>query len=255
MSASASEHSLFRWIGSRRRWFVQRAFLRRTFGIASLALLFTGCTAEAPPPKAPPPEPKVAEDLPTWCTGGEKPCRPTRDFAARLCRGRYPGAALFLFQKSSPWQARWIKAKDHDGHNGEGGPSGGPLEPVEEVRVMAYDETPAAEQGKGKNAPKTNVSLVVLRWDGTCATIAARDTATAPPATPKHAVVRYSDLDASVQRSLSRDPDIKSKIDQREKTCTSATSPECQSVERELSSLIVNKIRRGLKLSMPDFRP
>jgi hypothetical protein len=163
---------------------------------------------------------------------------------------------LFLFQKSSPWQARWIKAKAHDGHNGEGGPSGGPLEPVEEVRVLAYDEAPASpEPGKGKHPTKGDVSLVVLRWDGTCATLAARDTATSPPATPKHAPVRYSEVDSSVQRSLLRDPDIKSKVELRDKACSNAESSDCQVAEQALSSLIVSKIRRGLKLSMPDVRP
>jgi hypothetical protein len=182
-----------------------------------------------------------------------------RDFAAKLCRGSFPGAALYLFQKASPWQHRWVKAKGLDGANGEGGPSGGELLFAEEVVVMAYDE-PTAENadakrkgaGKGK---KAETSLVALRWDGTCATVKASEAVTFQPGAQKNALVDYTKLDFSVQRSLLRDAELEKGVAARQKACEGGASAACDSAHQALSALIVSRIRRGTKIGMPDERP
>lgn len=202
-------------------------------------------------------EPSVREDLPTWCTGGNDPCRPTRDFAKRLCAGHFPGAALYLFQKSSPWQHRWVKAKGLDGQNGEGGPSGGELQFAEEVLVMAHD-VPATEGVGAKNKTKgkqPEASLVVLRWDGTCSSIQASKAVTYQPGAQKNALVDYTKLDPAVQRSLLRDPDFEKSVTVWQKACEGGASSECEKSHQALSTLMVNKIRRGTKLGMPEERP
>ena len=185
------------------------------------------------------------------------PCKPTRDFSARLCHSSYPGAALFLFQQKSPWQRRWVKAKGLEGKNGEGGPSGGELAYAEEVLLMAYDEpAPDTDAAKGKSKhKKADADIVVLRWDGTCASVKASDTATFQPGAQKHAIVDYTAIDSSVQRSLLRDTDIEGAVKQRQGACAAGASAECDKAHQDLSSLIVTKIRRGTKLSMPDNRP
>lgn len=213
--------------------------------IVCLAFLSFQACSSPPPPVAPVAEPKIAEDLPTYCTGGEKPCKPTYEFTERLCRGSFPSAALFLFQQKSPWQRRWIKAK------------GGALQFAEEVLLMAYEvpgksETVEAGKTKGK---KADAELVVLRWDGSCASLKASETVTFQPGAQKHAKVDYEALDTSVQRSLLRDPDLEGAVKQWEVACDGGASSECDKAHETLSSLIVTKVRRGLKLSMPDARP
>ena len=228
--------------------------MTRAVSLLTASLLLLAC-GSPPPPALPPPEPKISEDLPTWCDGGDKPCRPTRDFAARLCHASFPGTTLYLFQKSSPWQRRWVKINGLDGRNGEGGPSGGALQHAEEVLLMAYEEPPIEASGKASKSKKPDADIVVLRWDGTCASVKSSDAVTFQPAAQKHARVNYEKLDLSIQRSLLRDTEIDKGITERKSACEGGASENCEKADQTLSNLIVTKVRRGTKLSMPDQRP
>lgn len=227
--------------------------------LVALALT-TACSSPPPPKTQAMDEPKVADDLPTWCSGDKKPCVPARDFAQRLCHGQFPGAALFLFQKQSPWQRRWVNAKAGlPAKNAEGGPAGGALEHGEELLVMAVDE-PVESQGaesskKAKKAKKPDPDVLVLRWDGSCATLKASEAVTYLPGNPKHPAVDWAKLDLSVQRSLLRDFEIRRGAEAQQKACTDKSSPDCQKAELALSNTLVNRIRGGVKLSMPEQRP
>ncbi len=224
-------------------------------------VLQVACSTPPRPPKTEAvDEPKVAEDLPTWCSGDQKPCVPARDFAASLCRGQFASAALFLFQQKSPWQRRWVNAKAGlPAKNGEGGPAGGALEYAEELLVLAMDE---AEQSasvhagkKAKAAKKPDQVILALRWDGTCVSLKGSEAVTTMPGNPRHPPVNWSKLDLFVQRSLLRDASILRDANARDKACTEKGSPECQKAEQTLSNGIVTGIRRGVKLSMPEQRP
>jgi hypothetical protein len=221
-------------------------------------LLLLGCSSPPPPPKTvAEAEPQVVEDLPTWCGGDNKPCVPTRDFASRLCRGQFAGAALFLFQKQSPWQRRWVNAKAGlPAKNAEGGPAGGALPHAEELLVMAVDEPAATNVDKKvKAAKKPEPDVLALRWDGTCVSLKGSDAVTYQAGNPKHPFVDWTKLDLFVQRSLLRDTEIQRDVSTQEKACTEKPSPECQKSVEALSNTIVTRIRRGVKLSMPEQRP
>jgi hypothetical protein len=229
--------------------------------VALIGLILACACSSPPPPRKVEAnyEPKVAEDLPTWCSDGQKPCVPPRDFAARLCRGQFAGAALFLFQKQSPWQRRWVNAKAGlPARNSEGGPAGGALVHGEELLVMAESEAAEASastpRGK-KSAKKPEPDILALRWDGTCVSLKGAETVTRMPAAPKNAAVEWAKLDPFVQRSLVREAALERDVAERDKACTSGASPDCQKAEQTLSISIVMHVRRGTKLSMPEQRP
>lgn len=231
--------------------------------VAVLALLAGCCAcASAPPPKAEvASEPKVAQDLPNWCSGDKKNCLPERDFASRLCSDQYLGAALYLFQKQTPWQRRWVKLKEgHPAINAEGGPAGKALLFGEELLVMAITEPAGsaaeAPAGKrGKKAKKPDPEVLALRWDGTCASLKASNLTNKQPKSWTHPLVRWGDIDLSVQRSLLREPAIAQEVKGWEKACIHIATSECEIANEMLSNSIVNHVRRGTKLSTPDKRP
>ena len=222
-------------------------------------MLQVACSSAAPEPKSEAmAEPKVAEDLPTWCSGSQKPCLPTRDFASRLCHGQYAGAALFLFQKQSPWQRRWVSVKAGlPARNSEGGPAGAPLVHAEELLVVAVDEpsSVADSEPKRSGSKRKDPELLALRWDGTCVSLRGSEAVTFLPGAPKHAPVDWSKLDPFVQRSLLREAEVERAFAVREQACSAKDSAECEKAERALSNAIVAQIRRGAKLSMPEQRP
>lgn len=235
--------------------------------VAALAFLLAGSSAcaSAPPPKTQVvSEPKIADDLPNWCSGDKKNCLPERDFASRLCRAQYPGAALYLFQKQTPWQRRWVKPKEgHPAINTEGGPAGGALLYGEELLVVAATEpagaaaeAPGGKKGKkGKKPPKPDPEILALRWDGTCASLKASYLTSTPSKSSTHPLVRWGDIDLSVQRSLLREPAIAQEVKSWEKACIQIATAECELAKEMLSNSIVNHVRRGTKLSTPDKRP
>lgn len=234
---------------------------RQRFSLIGLAFL-SACSSAPPPRKvAAVSEPQLAEDLPTWCSESKKPCVPTRDFATRLCRGRFTSAALFLFQKQTPWQRRWVKPKEGvPARNGEGGPTGGALVHGEEVLVMAVDEpvsaaVEASSSRRSKSAKKPDPDILALRWDGTCVSLKGSEAVTHLPGKPKNPQVDWTKLDLFVQRSLAREAEIRRGVEAREQACAAATSADCQKAEEALSNSIVASVRRGAKLSMPEQRP
>lgn len=206
------------------------------------------------------PEPKVADDLPTWCSGDKKPCVPERDFASRLCRGQFRGAALFMFQKQSPWERRWVKSNQgHPAINTEGGPAGDALLPNEEVLVLAVTEsgaTPAESSPKKGKGAKSDPEILALRWDGTCGALKSSALTTRPPSNPTHPIVQWGKLDPFIQRSLLRESTISRDASMRDKACANdQSSSDCEMSEEILSNSVVKQVRRGAKLSMPEERP
>src|SRR6187549_2043864 len=68
--------------------------------------------AEAPPAaeRATEAASETTRDLPTQCAGNT-PCVPPAHFAESLCKGSYPSVALAMFEKSSPWQRKWVNVR------------------------------------------------------------------------------------------------------------------------------------------------
>lgn len=232
--------------------------------LAWVLLGITACGGTAPAPKnqSEAGEPKVADDLPTWCSSDKKPCLPERAFASKLCRGQFRGAALFLFQKQSPWERRWVKSNQgHPAINAEGGPTGEALLPSEEVLVLAV--TDPAETTVAEPAPKTSSKakkpdpeILALRWDGSCASLKASALTTRAPQNPTHPIVHFNKLDPFVQRSLARESKLASEAAARDKACANdAASSDCEMSDEMLSNSVVKAVRRGTKLSMPEERP
>src|SRR5688500_10078388 len=49
-------------------------------------------------------------ELPSECASTD-PCLPPAHFAESMCKGSYPSVALAMFQKSAPWQRKWVNVR------------------------------------------------------------------------------------------------------------------------------------------------
>ncbi len=212
--------------------------------------LLLACGSPPPPPPPPQPEPELQPDIPTWCASKEKPCLPPAEFVARLCHGQYPETALYLFQKSTPWVRVWTKGRDLVALNAFGGPTGEALRPNEELLLLARRDSEVASTDKGV------LRSDYLRWDGSCVTLAKKDVASAPLATPRHASVHVEALEPSLVRALMRDDKIRAAAEERDQKCVaSADDPDCVKAREAVESRAVGAIHGGLKLPMPQKRP
>src|SRR5262245_26648168 len=61
-------------------------------------------------------------EVPTKCAGSGDVCTPDMGFVKKLCAGNYPGVALFMFAKDSPWTRGYLTRKT-EAWNAAGGAS------------------------------------------------------------------------------------------------------------------------------------
>lgn len=239
---------------------------------ASLALwLAAGCAASAAPavtPTAPteapaPPEPAVAEDIPsepaeakepprempTSCASEGEVCTPPADFAERLCRTSYPDIALALFHKSAPWTRAYVRANLEAWYASARRSRPHQLRYAEEVIVIA------------NRRPKNSAFSVsgggsydVVRWDGTCVSLMAGELSFHRPATPDVAPIRWTRLDSQTTELLSKDRKIALRNDKRREACNGSEAPggsRCERAEALLSQIIAEYVRSGGELPPP----
>jgi hypothetical protein len=214
-----------------------------------VAVGLLACSSPPPPQAKAPSEPKLADDVPTWCEGSGRPCVPPADFVEKMCRGHFAGVGLFMHQKQSPWQRRWVKSKNLAAKSLLGGSAGSPeLEFAEELILLREG---AAAKGAAESAP-----VVMLRWDGHCVSVTKSDAVTYMTGTPKSALVDWSLLEPAIQRALLENPEVARTEKAHQKECeSSSTSEACQKASKSLSNAVALALRRGQKLPMPQERP
>jgi hypothetical protein len=241
--------------------------------LAALGLLLSACGAAPPPksasdapivPEAPVPvpvAPEVKKDvepegLPATCEKKGDICSPPFKWVKRLCGGFYPDAALAMFAKDSPWTRGYL-TRDTQAWNASGGESSSDkLVFDEEVLVLAHKE---ADTG-GMVVSGSSGGYDVLRWDGTCASLAGEElTLKVPPNRAKAAKIPWKSLDLKIRDALTADEKI-GKIDAaRRKECKGVTlgdvSDKCEKADRQLSVAIVDFVRKGGALPPPGKLP
>jgi hypothetical protein len=194
--------------------------------------------------------------LPELCTGEGKDCYPPDDFVRLLCQRKYPGVALKLFDKSAPWQHGWVTVKDTAAFNSYGGPSAATrLEFLEEFIVLRLRQSKYREM-----VADMPVSYDILRFDGTCATLAADEFMTRKPVLPpRYAPLVWSQIDPAIRRDLSQDAMIeRARINQTEAchgSLLTGGQVACRDATLKLARAIVNAVKSGLALPVPDELP
>jgi len=217
-----------------------------------------GAAAEAAADEAAPPAPAggeaSAEGIPTTCVDQHGTCVPPRAFVDRLCQGSFPGVALVMFEKSSPWKRGYMRA-EVEPVNASGGMTGeGKLLPGEEVLIVRVRAQPAGGMqvtGAG--------GWDVLRWDGTCATVSEGEMGFEQNGHLKAAVVTFRYLDEPIREALRTNAAVDEAYQNRRRHCKGATmgevSQECEKWDRKLTEAVVATVRGGIELPTPEKLP
>jgi hypothetical protein len=194
--------------------------------------------------------------LPMDCEQVGSFCLPPRQFVKRLCQDVYAGAALRWFEKSSPFARAYVRSREIKAVNTLGGPaSDNNLRFGEEVLILTRSAPPGPEQMQTSGMGGYDV----LRWDGTCATLAEGELATRAPGPPRHAPFEWQAIDTSIQNALLADQKIELARRAQRKHCHGISlgrrSAACVEADAKLIECIVAAVRGGISLPEPDRLP
>jgi len=212
--------------------------------------------AEASGSDPAPAEATAPTGLPRSCPGGEPPCVPPKPFVDRLCAGKYPSVALVMFEKTSPWTHAYLRMREVKAVNTLGGPTGaGSLLFAEEVVIVGR-----AGGGPGGMQVSGADGLIVLRWDGTCATLTAEEVETEyQPGFPPTPNITWNHLDPSLQQALLASQGVKAwreryKLDCRGQRAGTETGA-CKRTRDSLARAVSDALHKGLALPDPERLP
>jgi len=248
----------------------------RALTSVSLLTLSMGCASKAPPaptqPAAPPatastaepeptpePEPQNAEPerfaAPPPDCEGNAPCVPPPAFTKATCQGRFEALALTMFEKHSPWKRLYLKAEyleavnAHDKHL-----TAAPIVFGEEVIVIG--DRSASSGGK---VQVSGSDIDVLRWDGTCATVAREMFVTTMMPEVKAPPISWRHLGGNLRGALLTSKYVKMAHTREKEVCqgerASDPSPACEKARRMLNDSITVAVRGGISLPTPDELP
>jgi hypothetical protein len=253
--------------------------------VSSLISVVTGCGSSSVPPAAEPvarkaelPRPQAAAsgeraptrravraasappaELPAACAGTGRDCYPPVDFVRTLCKNRYPGVAVVMFNKSAPWQHAYVKVKDVAPFNSLGGPSAHTrLEFLEEV-VLLRERKPKKQQ-QMMVVQDLPVSYDVLRFDGTCATLANDEFMTRKPVVRAHyAPVIWQQIDTRVRLALAENQTIAQAAEAQNMACQgtflAGGGETCRDATQRLTRAIMTVLNEGVDLPKPSKIP
>jgi hypothetical protein len=179
---------------------------------------------------------------------------PSLEFAKRLCQGSYPSIALAMFEKSAPWTRAYVRMERVKALNALGGPSGDQeLVFGEQVVIVAH------RGGSGAVSVSGSGDYQVLRWDGSCATLAEHELVTWVPGTPRHATLRWKYLEDGMQEALLTNDNVRQARKKHRAECRGASlgtqSPACTRAVERLNESIVIAVRTGIELPAPEIVP
>jgi hypothetical protein len=197
----------------------------------------------------------AAKQVPTTCEQKDNVCLPPVAFVKRLCGGFHPDVALSLFAKGTPFTRAYL-TRDTDAWNASGGASSSDKLLFDEEVLILYRRMP--ETG-GMVVSGAGGGYDVLRWDGTCASLAAEEVRLHVPPKPKFAPIPWKSLDQKTREALQADEKLGKIIAERRKECKGATigtvSLKCEKVDKQMSLGIVEFVRNGGSLPAPGPLP
>jgi len=205
-------------------------------------------------PEASDEEPNTPMEMPTGCAEGLEPCVPPVPFVTRLCKGKYPSVAVVMFEKSSPWTRVYIRQEEVEAVNTQGGPSSDQKLVFGEEIILLEDTT-----ANSSGIQVSGGGYFVLRWDGTCATVAPYEVVDYAPGALKNAPVVWRYLDAPLREALLQKPNIKNAYSLEREECHGARpgqgGPTCERARRLLNTHLTLAVRSGMNLPEPERLP
>jgi len=182
-------------------------------------------------------------------------CVPEPKFVKRLCNGRYPSMALYLFGNGSKWTRAYLTRKTEAWNASGGASTGGFLEFDEEVLLLAERK---ADTG-GMQVSGAGAGYDAIRWDGSCVTLSGEEITQQRPPSAKNIKVEWRFLDDNVQEALRKDEKVNKAFLERRTECKGATSGDvsakCVKADNKLSDLIVSFVRGGGEVPVPSQLP
>jgi len=246
------------------------------FGFAatmfSVALVCASCGSPAAPARAPetsneevsPPPSNVASDAPRKSAGEAAPeptstplpnqcsnenaagiCSPPSGFAKDVCGGfAKPDIALVLFAKGSPWTRAYMRLNVDAWYTGSRSARVG-LKTNEEVVVLHHPNPQGGIIVNGGGAP-----FDVIRLDGNCATLSSEEVTLKRPASPRHPVVPWRQLDPRTREALLADSAIAEASSSFDEGCADPTPPACAKAGVKLNAVILDFMARGGRIPL-----
>lgn len=203
-----------------------------------------------------PGRPTGRAELPRNCTAERGACYPPQEFVRALCKKKYPGVAIAMFERGAPWKHAYIRVKDVAPINSLGGPNGfSRLEFLEEVLLLREREVKRHQM-----IMDVPTSYDVLRLDGTCATLVEDEFMTRKPyVPPRYAPVIWQLIDPPLRQTLTQVP----KVDQAAQTQNLAChgsflaggGEPCKDATQQLARAIVSALSEGVVLPVPTNLP
>lgn len=238
-----------------------------------LGLSFTlSCGGAPPPPAGDAPKPAASasgaeakseptpaaatKTLPSECVRDEHQlCLPPPAWAENLCAGNYPDLALKLFAKGTPWTRGYLR-RTVDAWNASGRASSN--EKVEfDEEVLLLTHRPAATGGMVVSG--ATGSFQALRWNGQCVSLMGDEVTQRLPPKAKHSSIPWRSLDFKTREALMADGKIGPLVEEQRKECKGANmgdpSAACKKIDAKLSATIVNFIRNGGEVPVPEHLP
>jgi hypothetical protein len=193
--------------------------------------------------------------LPKACGGG-KECFPPEDFSLAMCKGKYPGLAILMFEKSAPWQRAYVGERQLNAINSYGGPNN-------DTSLVYGEEVLLLKQHGARDMGGIQVSgtddVDVLRWDGTCVTVHRGQRVDKPPGEPKNVMIIWRYLDSGVRKALLGDEKVSAAYEAHKGACRGASvnkmDTACWKATEKLNAAITRAVRGGLALPEPQKRP
>lgn len=209
--------------------------------------------AESPPAEASSATAAPAS-VPTECHKGGDPCLPDPRFVKRLCNGRYPSIALYLF--ANPKFTRAYLTRKTEAWNASGGASAGGFVEFDEEVLLLFERK--ADMG-GMQVSGAGASYDALRWDGSCVTLSGEEVTRTKPPSPKNPNLEWRFLDDNVQEALRKNEPINTAYLERRSECKGAVSGDvsakCVKADAKLSGAIIAHVRSGGELPVPSTLP
>jgi hypothetical protein len=209
-------------------------------------------SAEAP---AADEEEATSGKLPEKCAKpGADVCTPSKAFTDKLCQNTYPGVALAMFRKGTPWTRGYLTRKTK-AWNASGGAS--------DSGELAFDEEVLVLRKRGGDAGGMQVSgsggYDALRWNGSCVTLASEELTLKLPPQPKSSHVEWRFLGDGIQEKLREADSVNKAYRARRNECKGATmgsvTLKCQKADGKLSDAIIDYVRSGGEIPTPDKLP
>jgi hypothetical protein len=195
--------------------------------------------------------------LPRHCSRDNGRCYPPKEFVRHLCLNKYPSVAVAMFHRGAPWQHAFVKVKDVRAINALGGPvNDARLEFSEEVLLLQhhpYAHTDGMQISGGLDR------YIVLRFDGTCATLAEDEFMSFRPGRSRYAPLIWRELDRGMRRTLSESKHVEKARRAQNEDCgglyLAGGSRACREATQKLAKAIIVELNRGVDLPTPQRIP